>query len=597
MMLSSANLCAIPFLGHCDNSRLQMSAKQLNQVITNLRCQVPKVIGRDYRYLSDCTQLFKFTAPLPGEIEFINDDIMIAIFNSPNGESFIEVFEIPIVKQCSSLYATTLRYRRESGPFNVGDLLYEYDCFHDSIPTYGYNLLTAYMPFFGLNHEDALVISEEAADLCRCTKTEQILVPIYTYSLFKSIYDGDDSYKIVPRIGEKVKDNVVAFKSQLKTGRNSIQHLKALNITDFTDAVNDEFQFNNIPIHTRIPNGTVVDVKLHRMPGDQKVLVDKNLQNIINRMRIDHGIRVKEFNNQLMNKFNEKFRKELLGQHYVMIKHLEVDGFDKKELAYIIELKISGEYKTQLGDKFANRYANKGVVSLILPNELRPYAVESKQPVDSIVGPISVVSRMNFGQVLEGLISKAVNKAEKDIRSGNNPVGTISKIENLAKIMHDDEYAQNINDLKYQVKTNEEFRNKFLQNVRDVGLFYEAPNFGNFDIAKLKENINSSFGVNETEPVIIPRKTIQYMKDRFKLDVAIPNEDVVMPNIFVAPIYTIKLKQLAKSKSTSRDFGNYKATNRQPSQGRNRDGVIAQGSRLGQMEFLNKLLYTVMCIE
>ena len=149
-MLTSTNLCVIPFLGHCDNARLQMSAKQLAQALTHLNCEVPKVMGHDYYFLSQSSSRFKYTANTKGEVIFKNDDIMIInlIFN--NGKSYIEVLETPQVISTSSLYSSQLRYQRDVGSFNNGDIIFEYDCFHNNIPTYGYNIWAAYMSFFGL---------------------------------------------------------------------------------------------------------------------------------------------------------------------------------------------------------------------------------------------------------------------------------------------------------------------------------------------------------------------------------------------------------------------------------------------------------------
>lgn len=148
-MLTSTNLSVIPFLGNCDNARLQMSAKQLAQSLTHLNCEVPKIVGHDYHYLSDSSRRYKCTAPLPGEIIFADNEIMIVNYFIDNKRS-LNVYEIPPILNTSSLFATQLRYKRNIGPFKNGDILYEYDCFHNNIPTYGYNVWTAYMSFFGL---------------------------------------------------------------------------------------------------------------------------------------------------------------------------------------------------------------------------------------------------------------------------------------------------------------------------------------------------------------------------------------------------------------------------------------------------------------
>ena len=71
----------------------------------------------------------------------------------------------------------------------------------------------------------------------------------------------------------------------------------------------------------------------------------------------------------------------------------------------------------------------------------------------------------------------------------------------------------------------------------------------------------------------------------YKVPFLINFSGVSLDNVYAAPIYTLKLKQEASGRLSSRDFGNYKATNHQPVQGKNKDGNIGQGRRLGHMEF------------
>lgn len=591
-MLVSTNLCSIPFLGHTDNTRLQMSAKQLSQAVTNPLCEVPKIIGKEFRYLGDSTRLFKMTAPCSGDVLYVNDEIMMVIFNDHN--IGFEVYNITPIMQCSGLYSARLRYRRQEGPFKAGDLLYEYDCFKQGIPTYGYNLLTAYMPFFGFNHEDAIVLSESAARKCRSTKMEQIIIPIYTYSLFKNAYNNDIGF--IPNVGEKIKGNVIAFKSQLKDHRNPYQALKSMNITNFANAVNNELEFNSIPIYSRIENGTVVDVRVHSVNREQ--LVDKNLMNRIAQIRKKYSDYLSSVSNQLSQILPTQHIRETLIRNYVLNVHSvkAFQDYDIKNLVYLVELTISGESQTKIGDKFANRYANKGVISMVLPDELRPYTEQTGLPIDSIVGPISVISRMNFGQVIEGILSKIIMMSEYKMinaQSSKEVSDELNKLSHLSALMNEPEYSEQIHRLALDVENNPDTHRQFLSSINEIGLYFEAPNFANFNIAELEE-FGRDYGTPCNENVIIPRKTVQYMNDKLTIDMPVPNEDIVMPNVFTSWIYTIKLKQEASSRITSRDFGTYKATNKQPSKGRTKDGHIGGSSRLGHMEFDGLLAHSAV---
>jgi DNA-directed RNA polymerase beta subunit len=248
-----------------------------------------------------------------------------------------------------------------------------------------------------------------------------------------------------------------------------------------------------------------------------------------------------------------------------------------------------------LGDKMANRYANKGVVSKILPNELRPYTLKNKTPIDCIVGPISVISRMNYGQVPEGVVAKVITHVEKCIKADFGQTSPmLRKLSDISNILGDNLYSQRIGNLCNEIDHDPVRREEFIASVRDLGLYFEAPNFANYDQNELTNYIDEKFDIQPNEAIVYTREMLDYMKNELKLyDLSIPKEDLVIKSIFTVPIYMLKLKQEAAGRVSCRDFGNYKSTNKQPIQGRNKDGSIGQGSKLGQMEFDGLLAHNV----
>lgn len=581
-MIVSTNLCSTPFLGHTDNTRLQMSAKQLTQSVTNPSCEIPKVIGEEYRYLGDSSRWFKVSAPCSGKVIYCNNEILVVIFDDP--DIGFEIFDISPVTQCSGLYASQLRYRREVGPFKTGDILYEYDCFKHGIPTYGYNLFNAYLPFFAFNHEDAMVLSESAANKCCSTKMEQIQIPIYTYSLFKNIYNNDLGF--LPNIGEQINGSIVTYKSQLKDKRNPYQSLKAMNITDFTSVIDNSLEFNSTPVYSRIPNARVLDLRVHAINKQQ--LVDKQLMCRLGKIRKKYSDYLTTVHKQLSQFLPQELTRQSLIKNYVLNVHSvkAFKEFDIKNLSYIVELTLAGESKTKVGDKFANRYAAKGLISLILPDELRPYTQTHGIPVDSFTGPISVISRMNFGQIVEGIISKIIMKAEGTMLSSTSQdevANELKLLSKLANIMNQPKYEHQIRELALNVQSDSDIYHQFKSSINEIGLYYEAPNFANFDIKDIEE-FGRNYGVPCNENVILPRETIRYMNQKLNIDMPLPHKDLVLKDVFASWIYTVKLKQEAASRITSRDFGTYKSTTKQPAKGRNKDGLIGGSSRLGHME-------------
>ena len=580
-----------------------MSAKQLGQSLTHLNCQVPRLIGHDYYYLSDSTRKFKYTSPFNGEIIYSNDEILIANMFLDNGQSFLEMFEVPNYMNTSSLYATQLRYKRSMGPFSIGDILYEYDCFHNNIPTYGYNIWTAYMSFFGFNHEDATCISTSALNKMRSMKVEQVLIPVYEYSIFRNLYP-DSPYKFIPAVGQTIMDTNVAFRNQIRTGNNIMNQLKSLNISELASLSNDDNLFNSIPITCRIPNAKVLDVRVHMM-NNQCQLLDKSLEANIGLIRQYYEPKLREVVDSFREMFPKQYADMLLANNYVMAKKIKNDLIDKNQMVYLIEMTIGKDSESHFADKFANRYANKGVCSFLeITDELRPTIARTGQPIDFISGPITGVGRMNFGQFVEGCISKAIDNSEQIILKDESKISEeLRKLSKISDVLSDHDYAQKIRNLANDIENNPNIKRQFMNSIHENGLYMEAPGFANCELQDLENTIYNETGIKVQEDIIIKKELIQYVNETLSsvskknLKLPTPNHDVVLSDIYCAPIYTLKLKQEAYYRSTSRDFGSYKSTNSQPVQGRSADGFIGASARLGQMELSLAPSYGNICVK
>jgi len=214
---------------------------------------------------------------------------------------------------------------------------------------------------------------------------------------------------------------------------------------------------------------------------------------------------------------------------------------------------------------------------------------------------------MNWGQIPEGTVAKAICKAEDGIKK--NPDSTsewLTKLSALANVLDDPLYGERIFHLASTIDHDPNLKKQFLNSVNDVGLFFEAPNFAHFDDTQLSHRLESSFGITPNEPLLYKRELIEFMYEKLGLKkedlsnfynsnnvVQLPNKDVILNDILALPIYMLKLKQEASSKISSRDFGSYKSSSKQPQQGRSKNGIIANGSRLGQMEFDALLAHNV----
>ena len=138
------------------------------------------------------------------------------------------------------------------------------------------------------------------------------------------------------------------------------------------------------------------------------------------------------------------------------------------------------------------RFASKGVVSLILPSELRPYIQSTGQAIDFIYSPFGVFSRMNLSQVLELTCAKATHRIDQLIRNDPNNISNyITELnETVLKYLGNKEYYDDINSLVKLIKNDEIARNDILDNINASNLFIEVPSFTKVDIRNLLRNIN-----------------------------------------------------------------------------------------------------------
>lgn len=398
-MIVSVNLNTIPFLSSTDSTRASMSAKQIQQALTSPNCEIPYVIGSDYRTVTETSKMGIILAKDDGEVVYKNKDIIIVKYSNLNK---IQDIHIPPIKKTSSSFGTKLRNTLEIGmKFKKGDILAEYDCFIDGVPSYGYNVFTAFMPWFGFNHEDALVISETLSKKTIMNSIDKVYIPIYEYTLMQEFYnDVENSYTYFPSIGQTIKNDIVAcvISPRESATSNSIdlknrvqislKNMSLSNLLSFSASENSKFLTDRIK--SKLLNGKITGLKIHRFKKPENIdMVDKKLQNTLNKIYLKYIEFISETLNDLGKYFQRQYIEFLLKKYYIYRdKSKGTKGdINLTDICYLIELEISKEEHTHLGDKLANRYANKGIVSLIIPDELRPIAIESNKPIDLIYNP------------------------------------------------------------------------------------------------------------------------------------------------------------------------------------------------------------------
>lgn len=227
----------------------------------------------------------------------------------------------------------------------------------------GQNVLVAYMSFHGANYEDAIILSERMVKDDRFTS-----VHIEKYSI--EVRDTQLGPEVITRDIPNVGDEALA-----QLDEEGIVRIGA------------EVSAGDILVGKITPKGETelsAEEKLLRAIFGEKAKDVKDTS-----LRLPHGERGKVIEVKV---FSKDAGDELATGVYQMV-----------------EVSVAQLRKISVGDKLAGRHGNKGVISKILPEEEMPFTPDGR-PVDIILNPLGVISRMNLGQVLETHLGWAADK-------------------------------------------------------------------------------------------------------------------------------------------------------------------------------------------
>jgi DNA-directed RNA polymerase subunit beta len=222
----------------------------------------------------------------------------------------------------------------------------------------------------------------------------------------------------------------------------------------------------------------------------------------------------------------------------------------------MVKVYIAIKRKLQVGDKFAGRHGNKGVISKVVPAEDMPY-LEDGTPVDMVLNPLGVPSRMNIGQILEihlGWAARNLGRQIGEMLEKFDVDGIKSKLTNVYK---GQELEKKINN------ADPESIRKMAVAVKD-GVHLATPVFDGARETDVKELLKKA-GVSETgQSTLFDGRT----GEKFENPVT------------VGIMYMLKLHHLVEEKIHARSIGPYSLVSQQPLGGKAQFG----GQRLGEME-------------
>lgn len=360
-IVSVATAC-IPFLENDDASRALMGANMQRQAVPLLQPHSPFVgTGIEYKIAKDSG--VGIVAKENGTITYV-DSLRIV-----NTDAAGKPHTYQLRKFARSNASTCINQKpivKVGEEVEAGDILADGPSMENGELALGQNVTIAYMTWYGYNYEDAIIMSER-----------MVSDDVYT-SIHLEEYDIDcRDTKLGPEEITRDIPNV---------NENLIRKLDANGII----MVGSEVKENDILVGKVTPKGQ------SEVSPEEKLLLaifgEKSKEVRDNSLKVPHGgagivhsIRV----------FNRK------------------DGADLPPgVSTRVKVYIAQKRKISEGDKMSGRHGNKGVISKILPLEDMPF-MEDGRPIDIILNPFGVPSRMNIGQILEihlGYAAKKLNQ-------------------------------------------------------------------------------------------------------------------------------------------------------------------------------------------
>ncbi len=355
----SVSTCLIPFLEHNDANRALMGSNMQRQAVPLLTEDIPLVgtgIEKSAAYDSGVLVI----ARRAGEVVYV-DAGMIKVKTSGGDIDTYELLKFKRTNQGTCFNQKPVVV--EGDRVKTGDVLADGPATNNGRLALGKNILVAFMPWMGYNFEDAILISEK----------------LVKEDTFTSIHI--EQFEVEAR--------------ETKLGRETItRDIPNLSEKAFRD----------------LDGGGVVRLGAFVKPDDILVgkVTPKGEQDLTPEYKLLHSI------------FGEKAREvrdtSLRVPNGVEGIIIDVKRFSREsgdELApgveELVKVYIATKRKISVGDKMAGRHGNKGVISKIVPEYDMPYLPDGT-PVDIVLNPLSVPSRMNLGQLLEAELAWAAEK-------------------------------------------------------------------------------------------------------------------------------------------------------------------------------------------
>ena len=463
--IASIAASLIPFLEHDDANRALMGSNMMRQAVPLLRPEAPIVgTGIEGQLIRDSrTQI---TAEGDGVIEFVDATTIRIRYDRTEDEEFVSfedsVKEYIIPKFRKTNQSTTIDLRpicHKGDRVKAGDILTEGYSTENGELALGRNLKVAFMPWKGYNYEDAIVLNERVV-------REDILTSVhvdeYSLEVRETKRGMEELTSDIPNVSEDAtKDlderGIIRIGAQVNPGDIMIGKITPKGESDpspeekllraiFGDKAGDvkDASLKATPSLKGVVIGTnlfsrAIKKKKSKL-SDKAILIDKLL--VLTQGKVSQGVKDfmgtdvvskgTKFTQAVLNKIDyttvqvskwttDAAKNELIRATIInyLKKYKEYDAELRRKkfdisigdelpsgIVQMAKVYIAKKRKISVGDKMAGRHGNKGIVSRIVRQEDMPFLADGT-PVDIVLNPLGVPSRMNLGQIFETVLGWA----------------------------------------------------------------------------------------------------------------------------------------------------------------------------------------------
>lgn len=607
----------IPFLEHDDANRALMGANMQRQAVPVI-CNEKPLVGTGMERAVAVDSGVTVVAKRGGIVKYVDASRIIIHVNKEefnSEESGIDIYNL--TKYVRSNQNTCIN---QKPCVFLEEIVVRGDVIADGPSTdlgelaLGQNMRIAFMPWNGYNFEDSMLISERVVQEDRFTS---IHIQELSCVSRDTKLGSEEITADIPNIGETAlskldESGIVYIGAEVIGGDILVGKITPKGETQLTPeekllrAIFGEKASDVKDSSLRVPNGicgTVIDVQIFTRDGinkDKRSLMIESMK--LDKVRKDLEEELKIFESALFDRIYNLLisvgikKEELLKIDRSSWCNLVLNDVDKQqqlldlskqslELKYLFEKKIELQHQKitqgdelapgilkvvkvflavkrqiQPGDKMAGRHGNKGVISKINPVEDMPYD-ENGVPIDIVLNPLGVPSRMNIGQILETHLGMAAK-------------GIGNKINNMLQQHYE------IGKLR-----------QFIQRAYDLGKGsrqrIDLNTFSDIEVLQLAENLKAGMPISTP---VFDGATEQEIKDLLKLSELPVSGQITLfdgctgekfeRKVTVGYMYMLKLNHLVDDKMHARSTGSYSLVTQQPLGGKAQFG----GQRFGEME-------------